>query len=365
MAFDPNLEDYQRLELRFARSLRGGDSTRVAQAFAGFGRRFAQDRDSLPQTDADRAFHLVSVATEAIDYKLPLAGDEEAERLINTGHELLDEALALDPDCFDAQRMMEAANIPTFGGYLDYLAKKEDEVRAYCEAASKEARERAFRDFPPDEASLLEADIAMRPYLRWLACEAERALICGRNRETIRICQRGFEADPKDQADLRFTCALAYAKLEDEAGLEKLASMRVRMGSAKAPNGFDAWLLIALISLAHSQNDTRKARSHLHTLLSSYPHAASALVMQRELPDGIFARLNVAPFSEDELILAVSEATVLFQEGRNNTGRGPLGTWVAAEAERLHPGEVRRLRRFLEQQESANPPAGQDGGEGA
>ncbi|MBQ1839823.1 MAG: hypothetical protein II128_00615, partial [Atopobiaceae bacterium] len=48
-------------------------------------------------------------------------------------------------------------------------------------------------------------------------------------------------------------------------------------------------------------------------------------------PDGVFARLAVAPFSEDELILAISEGTVLLQEGRDDAGRGVLGTWIVRQ----------------------------------
>ena len=52
------------------------------KTFAGFGQRFATDRDSLPQTDADRAFHLVSLAADAIDYQLPFADAEHAKELV-------------------------------------------------------------------------------------------------------------------------------------------------------------------------------------------------------------------------------------------------------------------------------------------
>ena len=62
MAHDPRREDYQRLSLRFAEELDKGDPADAARAFASFGRRFAQDRDGLPQTDADRAFHLVATS---------------------------------------------------------------------------------------------------------------------------------------------------------------------------------------------------------------------------------------------------------------------------------------------------------------
>ena len=136
MSFDPNREDYQRLGLRFARSLDGGDPSGAAKAFASFGRRFSQDRDSLPQTDADRAFHLVARATMVIDYKLPFAeSDARAAELIQRGHTLLDEALALDPNCHDATRMQHAATIAGFDAFFHYLEQGEKDVRRSCTAA--------------------------------------------------------------------------------------------------------------------------------------------------------------------------------------------------------------------------------------
>ena len=212
MSFDPNREDYQRLGLRFARSLDGGDPSGAAKAFASFGRRFSQDRDSLPQTDADRAFHLVARATMVIDYQLPFAeSDARAAELIQRGHTLLDEALALDPNCHDAVRMQHAATIAGFDAFFHYLEQGEKDVRRSCAAARDAALAK-----DEGERSLLEAELAMRPYLRWLATMADKALICGRNRQCLDICRRALEADPNDAADVRFSAALAYAKLEDQ-----------------------------------------------------------------------------------------------------------------------------------------------------
>lgn len=322
MAYDPHREDYQRLGLRFARSLDGTDPVAATRAFASFGRRFAQNRDSLPQTDADRAFHLVAEATTLIDYELPFADDDHAEELIDQGHRLLDEALALDARCHDAIRMKQAAESPSFESYYDFLAKEADNVRAACE----EARGQAHDESP--ERAMLEADIAMRPYYRWLATLAAKAVICGRNREAIRLSEQLLDLDPQDSSDVRFTCAIAYAKLEDDDGLDRFAARTkplVRAGTD------DAWMQLSRVSLAHKRHDMDEARRLLHHLIETYPHAAAALANQKELPDGVFARLAVAPFSEDELILAVSEGTVLLQEGRDDAGRGVLGTWIARQ----------------------------------
>ena len=83
------------------------------------------------------------------------------------------------------------------------------------------------------------------------------------------------------------------------------------------------------------------ARTGIEKLLRKYPGGAMTLIRQAELPDGEFARLRVTPYSEDELILAVSEGIVLLQEGTDRSGRGTFGAWVAREAARIDPKAAR------------------------
>ena len=345
MAFDPQREDYQRLGLRFARSLDTSNPAEATRAFATFGRRFARERDTLPQSDGDRAFHLVATAAKHIDYELPFATDEEAENLIQHGHALLDEALQLDARCYDAMRMKAAADNPSFESFFSFLTEGAEEVRRTC----MEQRDHILANGESDERTLLAADIALRPYLRWIATQAEQALICGRNREAIRLTQVGLEADPHDSADMRFTAALAYAKLEDEQGLDALLLGPTATRGTRPAN--DPWTLLARLALAHKRYDLRAASDLLAELIRTYPHAAESLVRQIELPEGVFARLSVRPYSEDELVLALSEATVLLQEGRDPEGRGVLGVWLAGQAAQTLP---RAVLQMLAEQAEAN-----------
>lgn len=335
MAFDPQREDYQRLGLRYAATMRDSDPAAIARAFSSFGRRFSQDRDSLPQSDEDRAFHLVVMSTSVIDYQLPFAGDQQARMLVERGHRLLDEALSLDPHCYDALRMKLAADSESFNTYYEHLASKAREVRTYCEQRAQKASSEAS-----GERAQLAADIAMRPYLRWLATEAEQALICGRNRVALRIAKDLLELNPSDEPDVRFTAALAYAKLEDEAGLDRLTKLET-VHAHRAPD--DGWMQLARLGLAYKAHDKERATTVLSVLLNTYPHAAETLIRQSELPDGVFARLAVAPYSEDELILAVSEGTVLLQEGRDPQNRGFFGRWLADECARRDPAAAHEV----------------------
>ena len=63
------------------------------------------------------------------------------------------------------------------------------------------------------------------------------------------------------------------------------------------------------------------------------------------------------PYSEDELILAVSEATVLLQEGDDKSGRGVLGSWIARTTAKLHPEALTEAQEY-------STPYYQQGGKG-
>ena len=328
MAHDSRREDYLRMSLRFALSLDSGDPARAAREFATFGRRLARERDSLPQSDADRAFHLVSLATELVDYRLPFAGDALAETLVSRGRALLDEALSLDADCHDAARMRFSLDTPSAEERHRFLSERADEVRAACEAE----RERLCDTL--DEARRpLGASVAMRPWWRWLADMAECALICGRNRAAIDACERLLASDPRDLSDARFTLAYALAKLEDQPGLERLAARYPALAAPRAAD--DAWIRLAQIALAHKSYRLAEARRLTERLLDAYPGCAPTLIRQMEIPDGRFARIRVPAYGEDELIVAVSEGIVLLQEGMERTGKGVLGAWLARTAAEL------------------------------
>ncbi len=345
MAHNPQREDYQRLGLRFARELDQGDPAAATRAFASFGRRFAQNRDALPQSDADRAFHLVVLASEVVDYQLPFATDEQAPGLIQRGKDLLDEALSLDPSCHDAVRMRSSSQTPSIDERYRFLLERVDDVRASCE----QAREEAGAELDGERRALAQ-DIAMRPYWRWMASLAEEALICGRNLAAADAAERLLAADPRDTSDARFTLAYALAKLEDERGLAELERRYAEISPLRGPD--DAWILLAHLALAHKRCDFRGARAQLRRIVELYPGAVGALVRQSELPDGEFARLRVAPYSEDELVLAVSEGVVLLQEGNDRSGRGVLGSWVAREAALLDPAAAREAASAAQPEEA-------------
>lgn len=321
MALDPNLEDFQRLSLRYATTLDSSDPFGATRAAIEFGRLFAQKRDALPQTDEDRAFHLVCRATQLIDYQLPFDTIQTAPQTISSARKLLGEALELDPDCHDARRMIAAAESTSPLAYHDALARDAAIVREQCEQLAQDAQTRLADGGP--ELAAAGAALAMRPYLRWMAAASATSLICGRYRLAISEGLEALGIEAGDPADVSFTLALAYAKLEDEQGLASLVQ-------PSNPERGVAWFSLARIALLYKDERRDEAAAEVTRLLGLYPNAGTTLGRQDDLPDGVFSRIVVEPMSEDELILATSEATVLLQEGCDSHERGSLGYWLAS-----------------------------------
>lgn len=335
MAHDPKREDYLRLSLRFALSLDAADAAELPRAFASFGRRFAQDRDSLPQSDADRAFHLVVLATELLDYRLPFAPDDNlASQFARRADALLDEAKALDPTCYDAVRMRFFTSTPSAEERSRFLMDGEKDVRSFCEAE----RERVCEAMD-GEREMLAASIAMRPYWRWLAAMAECSLVAGRNREAVELAERLLASDPHDLSDARFTLAYALAKLEDGPGLARLVERYETISPMRPAD--DAWIVLSQLALAYKNYEMGSARRLLERLLACYSTSARALVRQLEIADGVFARIRVVPYSEDEMVVALSEGVVLLQEGGMPGGHGALSTWIEKATCEIAPDAAR------------------------
>ena len=83
------------------------------------------------------------------------------------------------------------------------------------------------------------------------------------------------------------------------------------------------------MSAAYRSLDLGTATRTLHLLMRTYPDAAQPLYYQAEFPDGLFSRVNVEEGSQDELILAISEATPLLQEGIGAPDNACFATWLA------------------------------------
>lgn len=330
MAFDPIQEDCLRLILASMEREQVfplEDAPFIEQAMEAY----RKDPSSLIHTDSGRAFNLVARATESIDYRVPFVLDPaEADRLEGEAESQLREAVELDPGNWDAQRMLVALTAKTNADYVSYLRDNEQAVLADTE--------RACADTSTPYAREYSGDLARRPYLRWLAALASRSFIAGQYRISLDAAERCLAFDATDPADVRYTAVLALAKLEaDPEDIERFRERHAeaypmetgRGGKAPARVRPDAWTLIAKMNLAYRELDLDGATKHLRALMRAYPRAAQPLFYQAEFPDGVFSRISVAPGSEDELVLAISEATPLLQEGVGAPDIASFSLWVS------------------------------------
>lgn len=332
MAFDPIQEDCLRLIL--ANMEREGvqllqDPLYIDRASEAF----QNDPSSLIHTDRERSFHLVSKATEVVDYRAPFAPTEQdAEAQFDIAENYLREATELDPRNWDAQRMLATLQSKSDDELISYLldhrADVERDVEHLLEDASNPYEEEFARD------------LGQRPLQRWIAMLASRLFIAGQYRMALMCAEEGLRAYPLDMAGIRHTGMLALAKLE--VAPEELKRYRSRHAAAyqladksasrrTQPGGHapDAWSLIAQMSLAYRSFDMAGATTALRTLMRVYPRSAQSLYFQAEFPDGVFSRVNVQPGSEDELVLALSEATPLLQEGMGTPDSASFALWIA------------------------------------
>lgn len=331
MAFDPIQEDCHRLVLEALRRERIyplENSAFIERCMA----QFQQDPANLIRTDRDRAFHLMARAVEIVDYRVPLITDDAAaEQETVKAEQLLDEAHGLDPDNWDVKRMREALEAESNTAYVDYLLAHVDEVKQQMDDAVSGASDPYAREFA--------CDLARRPYLRWLAAIASRALIAGRYRLALDTAERSLAFAADDPGDIRLTAVLALAKLEcsrddldqfrGRHAVSWLPPVQLRRRHHLSEKTPDAWTLIAELAICYHELDFAGATRVLRTIMRAFPRAAATLYYQAEFADGVFSRINIEPGSENELILALCEATPLLQEGMGSPTNASLSTWIA------------------------------------
>ena len=330
MAFDPVEEDCARLMLESMRRehIYPLDNLGYARRFI---RSYTKDPSSLVHTDRDRSFHLIAKATELVDYRIPFLTDEsELDAQAEQAETYLQEAAELDGSNWDAQRMLAAIESESNDAYVSYLLDNRQAVQADLAQAEEQAADPYSREYA--------RDLASRPYLRWLAALSSRALIAGQYRLALKVAEESLAYKPADPAGIRHTGMLALAKLESTP--EELEAYRKRHAEAYLPHFVsrrrrrlgldrDAWTLIAEMNVAYRSMDFDQATSKLSSLIRSYPRAAEPLYFQAEFPDGLYSRVNVEPESEDELILALSEATPILQEGYGAPDSASFSLWIS------------------------------------
>ena len=331
MAFDPIQEDCHRLVLEALR--RDNIPLTDGAAVERLMEQFTRNPAPLIVHDRDRAGHLIAKVVEAVDYRIPFIPDDaQAEQEEAAAENMLREAAALDPANWDAQRMLTALT-----------AELQRGIRA---VSGVQVRRGGARSGAQDRlgAGPLRARGRRRPYappLPALACRPWRRAPSLAAATACRSKPRTAASDfaPNDPAGVRHTAMLAMAKLEYPAeelkrfrsahSVPYLANTPLRRRPKDAERDLDPWTLIALMSAAWRELDYEGAERYLRILARSCPHAAEALYFQTEFPDGVYARVNVGAGSTDELVLALSEATPVLQEGLGAPDNASFAAWVA------------------------------------
>lgn len=332
MAFDPIQEDCLRLILQTMRrqNIYPLENAEVIEQLMN---EYAQNPDKLVVSDQDRSFHLLARAVELSDYRAAMLpdGDDEVDRLEDQAEAYLREAVELDPKNWDAQRMLVGICADSNDEYVSYLLDNREAVEADLSALIRSAQDPYEKEYA--------SDLAVRPYLRWLAAITSHAFIGGQYRLVLAVAQESLEIEPLDPAGVRYTALLAMSKLEySVADIKKFHTKharafgqqqtRQRRGEREQMRQ-DAWSLLAQLNVLYRQFDYEGASHVLRLLLRTYPSSAQALFYQPEFPEGLYGRVNVEPGSPDELILALSEATPILQEGLGAPDCACLATWIS------------------------------------
>ncbi|MBY4797442.1 hypothetical protein K6V98_03600 [Collinsella sp. AGMB00827] len=291
---------------------------------------YAENPDRLIVTDQERAAHLVALAADKLDYHVAFStadNEDELKRQEESVIHDLKEAIELDSTNWDARRMLAELELDSSEEFLTFLQDNLNEVSRSCFATAVKAKAHAFDEFA--------RDLPLYPYYRWLYTIAARSFDCGHYHSSLMIAQSLLHTNPDDYTDVRFTAALAMAKLEvDRQELAQFRKNHHQAYSVLLPDGNsqprpdDPWMLIAELALAWKSFDMKSAEKTLARLLTLTPHAAATLNLQAVVPDGVYARLCVPINSDDELALAVSEADPLLQEGIGTPIAAPFASWL-------------------------------------
>lgn len=194
-----------------------------------------------------------------------------------------EDALRIDGDCIDAQAILALTGE---GEPDDALVRLEQIEQGLDELA------------PADGADLWEEAFA-RPRLRLLASIARTQLETARYRRALETCERAAALNPADNIGIRFTWAIALARLEDERGFDELDARFGRQGNA--------WTHLTRALLLFKLDRMPAARRALRGYASLCRGGAYALLrptfVEPYLPD----RPEVEAGSYQEAMMAVHE----------------------------------------------------------
>ena len=197
-------------------------------------------------------------------------------------------ALTHDPDCLDAQllRLQAMDEDPDPG--LPALA--ELDARAWGQLTSADL---------PSSGDAWD-DVFLRPALRIRAALSRACLDSARYRRAAQLGEEAMSLSPGDAQGMRHTCALCYARLEDEPAFEALDVRFSRQG--------DSWHHLSRIILLYKLGRLSAARRAIGGYTRLCEGEAYALLKPIMIDTYLPDRPEAAPLSFEEATLAVHEA---------------------------------------------------------
>ena len=242
--------------------------------------------ESFIDTPANQAFALIAQALERFERSSEdddLLDDDEYLKARRKRHARMvadcDQALALDESCTDARLLKALASEDNPDVLLGMLLDMEEPVEAEGDAWD---------------------DVLLRPQLRIRAAAVRACMETARYRMAVEKARACIDLSPSDALGCRHSAALAYARLEDEAGFEEL--------DARFDHRSSAWSLLARAILNFKRGRMGAARRSLAGFSSLVEGGAYALLrpilVDTYMPD----RPAVAPCCYEEAMFAVHEA---------------------------------------------------------
>jgi hypothetical protein len=200
-------------------------------------------------------------------------------------------ALAIDDACEDARLIFEIAKDDDPDALLDRLIDIQQDVERASVGYASESRLDAVDAWD---------DVFSRPYLRLQDSIARAYLETARYRLALAAGQRLLAISPSDVQGARHTCALALARLEDEAGFDELDAQHGRHG--------DTWSHLARVILLFKLGRLSAARRALAGYDRLCEGGSYALLRPVLVEPYVPDRPACAPCSFAEAMLAVHEA---------------------------------------------------------
>lgn len=204
------------------------------------------------------------------------------------------QALAVDPECVDATLVAMLGSDQSQDTLFEMLYNDHNALVANKGSIAVPAAGDAW------------ADVFLRPRLRLQAALARTCINVSRFRMAADLCCDLLAKAPLDALGARFTCALAFARLEDEQGFDWLDARESRHGNA--------WFHLSRVLLMYKLGRIPAARRALRGFDQLCTGGAYLLLqpifVDTYLPD----RPDFEPGSFEESMLCVHEADPLITD---------------------------------------------------